>query len=100
MQALALAYVVYDSAPEDLETRNLKFLYNAARQEVLRNQREATRDGMLKLHLKNLLGAPLPKAAAKSRFRTRNRTNVYEPLLLPAPTDGHVCVVGHAKVHS
>ena len=41
-KALGPAFVVYDGAQEGAKERSFQFLYNAARQEVLRNQREAT----------------------------------------------------------
>ena len=47
-KALGPAFVVYDGAQEGTKERSFQFLYTAARQEILRKQREATRDGLLK----------------------------------------------------
>ena len=47
-KALAPAFLVFDASPEGSANRTSTFIYNAARQEVVRKQREATKAGLIK----------------------------------------------------
>ena len=48
-RVLAPDFVLYDASPEGHPDRTSVFLYSAARAEVVRRQREATRQGLLKM---------------------------------------------------
>ena len=70
-KALGPAFVVYDGAQEGTKERSFQFLYNAARQEILRKQREVTRDGLLK--------QPPKAAPAASRAESKRRPRPRSP---------------------
>ena len=66
-KALGLSFVVYDGAQEGSKERSLKFLYTAARQEILCKQRKATRDGLFKPPAKASLATPNNEPKRRSR---------------------------------
>ena len=46
-RALGPAFVVYDGAKDGSDERCAKFLYDAARREIVRKQREVTKEGLI-----------------------------------------------------
>ena len=57
-KALQPFFVAYNGAEEGDPQRSLQAVYNAARKEVTRRQREMTRDGLLKPPAKVLVAVP------------------------------------------
>ena len=78
-KALGPSFVVFDGAQEGPEQRTFKFLYNAAQQETLRKQREATRDGLLGKSCFAMPALNIPAVpeedAARRPPRNRSRRN-------------------------
>ena len=68
-KALGPAFVVFDGAEEGSKQRSSKFLYDAARQEVVRRNRQVTKDGLLNFPPKAVPG--YPKAPKHKPLTTR-----------------------------
>ena len=69
-KALRPAFVVFDDAQEGSERRTFEFLYSAARQEIVRQQRGARRDRLFKPSAKATPAALRKKAPKFLHSRT------------------------------